>query len=105
MEETLNKFVTTEYEEGKDGAKRVEYRMSNLEKKDIINYNEQKYNEITGEFEKIGSGQIEVGAVVDTLPIGENLFYMSQYPIMIISDEKMESFNYDIQELVFDVEM
>lgn len=25
-----------EYEEGKDGAKRVEYRMSNLEKKDII---------------------------------------------------------------------
>ena len=64
----------------------------------------KKYNEITGEFEKIGSGQIEVGAIVDTLPIGENLFYMSQYPIMIISDEKMESFNYDMQELVFDVD-
>ena len=31
----------------------------------------KKYNEITGEFEKIGSGQIEVGAIVDTLPIGE----------------------------------
>ena len=29
---------------------------------------------------------------------------MSQYPIMIISDEKMESFNYDMQELVFDVD-
>ncbi len=99
-----DKKMKYEYEEGKDGAKRVEYRMSNLEKKDIINYNEQKYNEITGEFEKIGSGQIEVGAIVDTLPIGENLFYMSQYPIMIISDEKMESFNYDIQELVFDVD-
>ena len=99
-----DKKMKYEYEEGKDGAKRVEYRMSNLEKKDIINYNEQKYNEITGEFEKIGSGQIEVGAIVDTLPIGENLFYMSQYPIMIISDEKMESFNYDMQELVFDVD-
>ena len=99
-----DKRMKYEYEEGKDGAKRVEYRISNLEKKDVIKYNDQKYNDMTGEYEKTGNGEIEVGAVVDSLPIGESLFNITQYPIMIVSDETMNNFNYEMRDLVLDVD-
>ena len=99
-----DKRMKYEYEEGKDGAKRVEYRMLNLEKKDVIKYNDQKYNDMTGEYEKTGNGEIEVGAVVDSLPIGESLFNITQYPIMIVSDETMNNFNYEVRDLVLDVD-
>ena len=86
------------YEEGKDGVKRVEYRMTNFNEGDNMSYIQKKYDLQTGYEIEVGSGNIEVIKITDKLPMGD-LLKTSQYPTLIVSDAMIEKFDYTVGNL------
>ena len=86
------------YEEGKDGVKRVEYRMTDFNEGDNISYIQKKYDLQTGYEIEVGSGNIEVIKITDKLPMGD-LLKTSQYPTLIVSDAMIEKFDYTVGNL------
>ena len=86
------------YEEGKDGVKRVEYRMTDFNEGDNISYIQKKYDLQTGYEIEVGSGDIEVIKITDKLPMG-NLLKTSQFPTLIVSDTTIENFDYTVGNL------
>ena len=86
------------YEEGKDGVKRVEYRMTIFNEGDNMSYIQKKYDLQTGYEIEVGSGNIEVIKITDKLPMGD-LLKTSQYPTLIVSDAMIEKFDYTVGNL------
>lgn len=86
------------YEEGKDGVKRVEYRMTDFNEGDNISYIQKKYDLQTGYEIEVGSGDIEIIKITDKLPMG-NLLKTSQFPTLIVSDTTIENFDYTVGNL------
>ena len=86
------------YEEGKDGVKRVEYRMTDFNEGDNISYIQKKYDLQTGYEIEVGSGDIEIIKITDKLPMG-NLLKTSQFPTLIVSDTMIENFDYTVGNL------
>ncbi len=86
------------YEEGKDGVKRVEYRMTDFNEGDNISYIQKKYDLHTGYEVEVGSGNLEIIKITDKLPMGD-LLKTSQYPTLIVSDAMIEKFDYTVGNL------
>ena len=80
-----------EYEDGKDGVKRVETNLLNLNPGDTLEY----YNMQDDEGNLSEKGTIEIATRADKYPLG-SLFSNDTNPIMVVSDEMMENFEYSL---------
>ncbi len=80
-----------EYEEGKDGVKRVETNLLNLKEGDSLEYYNMK--DETGSLSEKGS--IPIAKRADIYPLG-SLFSHDTNPIIVISDEMMENFEHSL---------
>ncbi len=87
-----------EYDENKDGTRRIEYNMLNLEKGDTLAY---KILDDEGNIAK--NGEIEIALRTKELPLG-GLFESDSNVVLIVSDEKMEEFDYSIQSMYINAE-
>ena len=83
--------ILYEYEEGKDGVKRVETNLTNLNAGDTLEY--YKMQDENGNLSEKGSAKIAKRA--DKYPLGLS-FQQDTHPIIIISDEMMENFEHDV---------
>ncbi len=90
--------VGYEYDENKDGTRRVEYNMLNLDKGDMLPY---KILDDEGKLAK--NGEIEIALRTKELPLG-GMFENDSNVVLIVSDEKMEEFNYSIQSMYINAE-
>ena len=77
-----------EYEDGKDGVKRVETNLLNLNAGDTLEY----YNTMDEEGNLLEKGNIKIAKRADKYPLG-SLFSNDTNPIIIISDEMMQNFD------------
>lgn len=77
-----------EYEDGKDGVKRVETNLLNLNAGDTLEY----YNMMDEEGILSEKGNIKIAKRADKYPLG-SLFSNDTNPIIIISDEMMQNFD------------
>ena len=77
-----------EYEDGKDGVKRVETNLLNLNAGDTLEY----YNTLDEEGNLLEKGNIKIAKRADKYPLG-SLFSNDTNPIIIISDEMMQNFD------------
>lgn len=89
------------YEEGKDGVKREEYDMLNLEEGDSISYIE--ILEKSEESEVPSQGSIEIAKRTTELPMG-SLLKGTYAPVIIISDEMMNNFSYQVSSMLIEAE-
>ena len=88
-----------EYEEGKDGVKRVETNLLNLNEGNTLEY----YNMQDGEGNLSEKGSIKIAKRADKYPLG-SLFSNDTNPIIIISDEMMENFEHDLVSMIINTE-
>ena len=88
-----------EYEDGKDGVKRVETNLLNLNEGDILEY----YNMQDEEGNLSEKGSIKIAKRADIYPLG-SLFSNDTNPIIIISDEMMENFEHDLVSMPINAE-
>ena len=88
-----------EYEDGKDGVKRVETNLLNLNEGDILEY----YNMQDEEGNLSEKGSIKIAKRADKYPLG-SLFSNDTNPIIIISDEMMENFEHDLVSMPINAE-
>ena len=82
--------ILYEYEEGKDGVKRVETNLTNLNAGDTLEY----YNMEDEEGNLSEEGSIKIAKRADKYPLG--LLFQDTHPVIIISDEMMENFEHDV---------
>ncbi len=82
--------ILYEYEEGKDGVKRVETNLTNLNVGDTLEY----YNMEDEEGNLSEKGSIKIAKRADKYPLG--LLFQDTHPVIIISDEMMENFEHDV---------
>ncbi len=87
-----------EYDENKDGTRRVEYNMLNLDEGDIF-----PYKILDDEGKNAKNGEIEIALRTKVLPLG-GLFENDSNVVLIVSDEKMEEFDYSIQSMYINAE-
>lgn len=80
-----------EYEDGRDGVKRVETNLLNLNAGDTLEY----YNIQDEEGNLSEKGTIKIAARTDKYPLG-SLFRDATNPIIIISDEMMNNFEHSL---------
>lgn len=80
-----------EYEDGRDGVKRVETNLLNLNAGDTLEY----YNIQDDEGNLSEKGTIKIAARTDKYPLG-SLFRDATNPIIIISDEMMNNFEHSL---------
>ena len=83
--------ILYEYEEGKDGVKRVETNLTNLNAGDTLEY--YKMQDENGNLSEKGS--VKIAKRADKYPLGLS-FQQDTHPIIIISDEMMENFEHDV---------
>ena len=88
-----------EYEDGKDGVKRVETNLLNLNEGDTLEY----YNMQDEEGNLSEKGNIKIAKRADIYPLG-SLFSNDTNPIIIISDEMMENFEHDLVSMPINAE-
>ena len=88
-----------EYEDGKDGVKRVETNLLNLNEGDTLEY----YNMQDEEGNLSEKGSIKIAKRADKYPLG-SLFSNDTNPIIIISDEMMENFEHDVVSMPINAE-
>ena len=88
-----------EYEDGKDGVKRVETNLLNLNEGDTLEY----YNMQDEEGNLSEKGSIKIAKRADKYPLG-SLFSNDTNPIIIISDEMMENFEHSLVSMVINAE-
>ncbi len=88
-----------EYEDGKDGVKRVETNLLNLNEGDILEY----YNMQDEEGNLSEKGNIKIAKRADKYPLG-SLFSNDTNPIIIISDEMMENFEHSLVSMAINAE-
>ena len=88
-----------EYEDGKDGVKRVETNLLNLNEGDTLEY----YNMQDEEGNLSEKGSIKIAKRADKYPLG-SLFSNDTNPIIIISDEMMENFEHDLVSMPINAE-
>ena len=88
-----------EYEEEKDGVKRVETNLLNLNEGDTLEY----YNMQDEEGNLSEKGSIKIAKRADKYPLG-SLFSNDTNPIIIISDEMMENFEHSLVSMPINAE-
>ena len=91
--------ILYEYEEGRDGVKRVETNLTNLNAGDIIEY----YKMMDEEGNLSEKGTIEIAKRADKYPLGLS-FQQDTHPIIIISDEMMENFEHSLGYMYINAE-
>ena len=91
--------ILYEYEEGRDGVKRVETNLTNLNAGDIIEY----YKMMDEEGNLSEKGSIEIAKRADKYPLGLS-FQQDTHPIIIISDEMMENFEHSLGYMYINAE-
>ena len=88
-----------EYEDGKDGVKRVETNLFNLNEGDTLEY----YNMQDEEGNLSEKGSIKIAKRADKYPLG-SLFSNDTNPIIIISDEMMGNFEHSLVSMAINAE-
>ena len=88
-----------EYEDGKDGVKRVKTNLINLNEGDTLEY----YNMEDEEGNLSEKGSIKIAKRADKYPLG-SLFSNDTNPIIIISDEMMENFEHSLVSMTINAE-
>ena len=83
-----------QYEDGKDGVKRVETNLLKLEEGDILEY----YDSMDENGNLISKQEIKIAKRADKYPLG-SLCSTDTNPVIIISDENMENFEYGIASM------
>lgn len=83
-----------QYEDGKDGVKRVETNLLKLEEGDILEY----YDSMDENGNLISKQEIKIAKRADKYPLG-SLCSTDTNPVIIISDENMENFEYSIASM------
>ena len=91
--------ILYEYEEGRDGVKRVETNLTNLNAGDTIEY----YKTMDEEGNLSEKGSIEIAKRADKYPLGLS-FQQDTHPIIIISDEMMENFEHSLGYMYINAE-
>lgn len=89
-----------EYEEGRDGVKRVEDNLINLNAGDTLEY----YNISDEEGNLSDKGTIEIAKRADKYPLGSLFSEANTNPVIIISDEMMENFDYSLVSMNINAE-
>ena len=89
-----------EYEEGRDGVKRVEENLFNLNEGDTLEY----YNMSDEEGNLSERGTIQIAKRADKYPLGSLFAEHNTNPVIIISDEMMENFEYGIVSIDINAE-
>ena len=89
-----------EYEEGRDGVKRVEENLFNLKEGDTLEY----YNMSDEEGNLSERGTIQIAKRADKYPLGSLFAEHNTNPVIIISDEMMENFEYGIVSIDINAE-
>ena len=82
--------ILYEYEEGRDGVKRIETNLTNLNAGDTLEY--YKMQDEEGNLTEKGS--IKIAKRADKYPLGLS-FQEDTHPVIIISDEMMEKFEHN----------
>ena len=88
-----------EYEDGKDGVKRVETNLLNLNEGDTLEY----YNMQDEEGNLSEKGSIKIAKRADKYPLGLS-FQQDTHPVIIISDEMMENFEHSLVSMPINAE-
>lgn len=91
--------ILYEYEEGRDGVKRVETNLTNLNAGDTLEY--YKMQDEEGNLTEKGS--IKIAKRADKYPLGLS-FQEDTHPIIIISDEMMENFEHSLVSMTINAE-
>ncbi len=89
-----------EYEEGRDGVKRVEDNLFNLNAGDTLEY----YNMSDENGNLSDKGTIEIAKRADKYPLGSLFSDANANPVIIISDEMMENFDYSLASIDINAE-
>lgn len=89
-----------EYEEGRDGVKRVEDHLFNLNPGDTLEY----YNVSDENGNLSDKGTIEIATRADKYPLGSLFSDANTNPVIIISDEMMENFDYSLASIDINAE-
>ena len=88
-----------EYQDGKDGVKRVETNLFDLNEGDTLEY----YNMQDEEGNLSEKGSIKIAKRADIYPLG-SLFSNDADPIIIVSDEMMENFEHSLVSMNINAE-
>ncbi len=91
--------ILYEYEEGRDGVKRVETNLTNLNAGDTLEY----YKMQDEEENLTEKGSIKIAKRADKYPLGLS-FQQDTHPVIIISDEMMENFEHDLVSMPINAE-
>ncbi len=91
--------ILYEYEEGRDGVKRVETNLTNLNAGDTLEY----YKTQDEEGNLTEKGSIKIAKRADKYPLGLS-FQQDTHPVIIISDEMMENFEHSLVSMPINAE-